>query len=291
MYLKQLKTIQMKKTLFIAFLSLMTLGATAQIETPAPSPAAKLWQTVGLTEITVEYSRPAMRGRTVMGNLVPYGTIWRTGANANTTIEFSTPVTIGGKEVKAGKYAIYTKPMKDMWEVYFYTDTDNWGTPQEWDDSKVAAMTKVKVQQMPMPVGSFTITVDEITSDGADLGMLWENTYVAVPFEVPANKTVLASIDKIMSGPGMGDYYAAAVYLSSTDQELDKAKMYMDKAMSMNKDPKFWQLRQQSLLLAKAGDKKGAIEAAKKSLAGATKAGNMDYVKLNKDSLKEWGAK
>lgn len=280
----------MKKTLFIAFLSLLTLGATAQIETPAPSPAAKLWQTVGLTEVTIAYSRPAMRGRTVMGNLVPYGEVWRTGANANTTVEFSTPVTVGGKELKAGKYALYTKPMKDTWEVYFYTDSDNWGTPQEWDASKIAAMTTVKANKLPTTVGSFTITIDEITNDGAHLGMMWESTYVEVPFEVPANKTVLASIDKTMSGPAMGDYYAAAVYLSSTDQELDKAKMYMEKAMAMNKDPKFWQLRQQSLLLAKVGDKKGAIEAAKKSLSGATTAGNMDYVKLNKDSLKEWGA-
>ena len=96
--------------------------------------------------------------------------------------------------------------------------------------------------------------------------------------------------DKIMTGPSMGDYYAAAVYLSSTDQKLDEAKKYMDKAMSMNKDPKYWQLRQQSLLLAKTGDKSGAIKAAKASLAGAKDAGNQDYVKMNMDSLKEWGA-
>lgn len=268
----------------------MTLGATAQIETPAPSPAAKLWQTVGLTEVTVEYSRPAMRGRTVMGELVPYGEMWRTGANKNTTIEFSTPVTIGGTELKAGKYAIFTKPMESAWEVYFYSDSENWGTPENWDESKVAASTKAKVQRMDMPVGSFTITIDELSNDGAHIGILWENVYVAVPFEVPANKTVLASIDKMMAGPSMGDYYGAAVYLASTDQELDKAKMYMEKAMSMNKEPKYWQLRQQSLLLAKTGDKKGAIEAAKASLEGAKEAKNMDYVKMNNDSLKEWGA-
>jgi len=232
-----------------------------------------------------------MKGRTIMGDLVPYGAIWRTGANANTTIEFSTPVKIGGKEVKAGKYAIFTKPNKDVWEVYLYTDTSNWGVPGEWDASKVAAMTKVKVDQLPSDVGSFTISIDEITNTGAHIGMMWEKTYVGVPFEVPANETVLASIDKMMAGPAMGDYFAAAVYLSSTDQQLDKAKMFMDKAMAMNKDPKYWQLRQQSLLLAKTGDKKGAIEAAKKSLAGAKEAGNMDYVKMNTDSLKEWGVK
>lgn len=280
----------MKKLLFVAFLGLMTAGVTAQINTPAPSPAGKVWQEVGLTDVTVEYSRPAMRGRTVMGNLVPYGAMWRTGANANTTIEFSTAVTVAGKELKAGKYAIFTKPMKDKWEVYFYTDTDNWGTPENWDDSKVAAMATVPVVQIPMDVGSFTITIDEITNDGAQIGMMWEKTYVAVAFDVPANKTVLAQIDKMMAGPGMGDYYAAAVYLSSTDQELEKANKYMEKAMSMNKEPKFWQLRQQSLLLAKVGNKKGAVKAAQASLAGAKEAGNKDYVKMNTDSLKEWGA-
>ncbi|MFT6602272.1 MAG: hypothetical protein ACJAZZ_001415 [Dokdonia donghaensis] len=280
----------MKKLLFVAFLGLMTAGATAQIKTPAPSPAAKVMQTVGLTDVTLEYSRPAMRGRTIMGDLVPYGAMWRTGANANTTVEFSTPVTVAGTELKAGKYAVYTKPTATTWEVYFYTDTNNWGTPQKWDDSKVAAKATAKAQMSNMPAESFTMGINHLSNDGAHLTMQWDKTYVAVPFTVPANETVLASIDKMMAGPGMGDYYAAAVYLSSTGQSLDKAKTYMDKAMSMNKDPKFWQLRQQSLLLAKVGDKKGAIKAAQASLKGAKEAKNQDYIKMNTDSLKEWGA-
>lgn len=280
----------MKKLLFMAALSLVTLGATAQIETPAPSPAGGLTQTVGLTDVKIDYSRPSMKGRTVFGNLVPYGKMWRTGANKNTIVSFSTDVTIGGKDVKAGDYAVFTKPGEQSWEVYFYSDTNNWGTPQKWDDSKVAAVTKVAVEKMPAPVETFTMTVDDLTNDGAKLGILWENVYVGVPFGVPANETVLSSIDKVMNGPAAGDYYAAAVYLASTDQKLDDAKKYMDKAMSMIEKPRYWQLRQQSLLLAKTGDKKGAIKAAKASLAGATEAGNTDYVKLNKDSLKEWGA-
>ena len=274
----------------MAALSLCTLGATAQINTPAPSPASSMTQVVGLTDVTVDYSRPSMRGRTIFGNLVPYGKMWRTGANKNTIVSFSTDVTIGGKDVKAGEYAVFTKPGEKSWEVYFYSDTNNWGTPEKWDDDKVAAVTKVMVDKMPMPVETFTITVDDLTNDGAKLGILWENVYVGVPFGVPANETVLSSIDKVMNGPAAGDYYAAAVYLASTDQKLDDAKKYMDKAMSMIETPRYWQLRQQSLLLAKAGDKKGAIKAAKASLAGATEAGNADYVKMNTDSLKEWGA-
>lgn len=275
----------------MAALALTTLVATAQISTPAPSPSAKMEQVVGLTDVTVEYSRPGMRDRTIFGDLVPYGAMWRTGANKNTTITFSTPVTIGGKEVKAGTYAIFTKPNQDSWEVYFYSDSENWGTPQQWDDTKVAAMVKAPVQTMPMQVETFTITLDDLSNDGAHVGILWSNAYVAVPFGVPADKTVMASIDKVLAGPSGSDYYAAAVYMASNDKDINKAKDYMDKAMAMTPKPAYWQLRQQSLILAKSGDTKGAIAAAKKSLAGATEAKNMDYVKMNEDSLKEWGAK
>ncbi|MFC4634189.1 DUF2911 domain-containing protein [Dokdonia ponticola] len=280
----------MKKLLLVAFVSLLTVGSYAQINTPAPSPFSKMEQVVGLTDVSLEYSRPAMRGRTIFGNLVPYGKIWRTGANQRTKITFSTPVTVGGKELKAGTYAIFTKPEAASWDVYFYTEYQGGGAPREWDDAKVAAMVNVPVQKMPMMVESFTITIDDLTNNGANLGILWADVYVAVPFGVPTEKMVSAQIEKVMAGPGAGDYYAAAVYLADSDKDIKKAKEYMDKAMAMTEKPAFWQLRQQSLILAKSGDKKGAIKAAQASLAGAKEAGNADYIKMNTDSLKEWGA-
>lgn len=115
-------------------------------------------------------------------------------------------------------------------------------------------------------------------------------TYVGVKFEVPTDAAVAKNIDRVLNGPGAGDYYTAAVYYSSAGKDINKAKEWMDKAMAMTKKPAFWQLRQQSLIQAKAGDKKAAIATAKKSLVAAEEAGNADYVKLNKDSLKEWGA-
>lgn len=280
----------MKKLLLIAAMALCTLGTYAQINTPAPSPSAKIEQVVGLTDVSLEYSRPAMRGRTIFGNLVPYGKIWRTGANLRTKITFSTDFTVGGKELKAGTYAIFTKPQANEWEVYFYTDYAGGGSPREWDDSKVAAYVKVPVFKMPMDIESFTMTFDDLKSDGANLGMLWENTYVAVPFGVPTDATVSAEIERVMAGPSAGDFYSAAVYLSDNGKDINKAKEYMDKAMSMIEKPRFWQLRQQSLILAKTGDKKGAIKAAQASLADAKASNNDDYIKLNTDSLKEWGA-
>ena len=267
-----------------------SISVEAQINTPAPSPSAKLMQTVGLTEVMIDYSRPNMRGREVYGNLVPFDKLWRTGANAYTKITFDTDVSIGGKEVKAGTYSIFTKPGASTWDVFFYTDIVGGGTPSKWEESKVVAQVNVPVYKMDMPVETFTITVDDVMSNVASIGIIWANTYVAVPFTVPTDATVMKSIDKALNGPTADDYYAAAVYYSSEGKDINKAKEWMNKAMSMTEKPAFWQLRQQSLILAKAGDKKGAIEAAKKSLAGATEAGNDDYIKMNNDSLKEWGS-
>jgi hypothetical protein len=281
----------MNKVVLFLMAIVASISVEAQINTPAPSPSAKLMQTVGLTEVMIDYSRPNMRGREVYGNLVPFDKLWRTGANAYTKITFDTDVTIGGKEVKAGTYSIFTKPGASTWDVFFYTDIVGGGTPSKWEESKVVAQVNVPVYKMDMPVETFTITVDDVMSNGASIGIIWANTYVAVPFTVPTDATVMKSIDKALNGPTADDYYAAAVYYSSESKDINKAKEWMNKAMSMTEKPAFWQLRQQSLILAKAGDKKGAIEAAKKSLAGATEAGNNDYIKMNNDSLKEWGSK
>lgn len=278
----------MKKMLVSLFVVALSTSINAQLKTPAPSPAAKLEQTVGLTDVTIEYSRPSMKGRTIFGDLVPYGKLWRTGANQNTKITFSDDVTIDGKTLKKGTYAIYTKPQKDTWEVIFYSDTNNWGTPQKWDDTKVAVSTSAKVEQMPMKIETFTLSVDNLTNDSAVLGILWENAYVGVKFNTPTGKAVEASIAQVMGGPSANDYFSSAVYYLQEEKDMNKAKEWINKAVEMTKDqPRFWYLRQQSLILAKTGDKAKAIAAAKASLAGAEKAGNADYIKMNKEFLAE----
>lgn len=281
----------MKKLALLLCLVIAAYSGEAQINTPAPSPASTLIQKVGLTDVKVEYSRPSMRGRTVFGDLVPYDKMWRTGANGYTLITFGDDVKIAGQDVKAGTYSIFTKPGATSWEVFFYTDTQGGGTPSNWDESKVVAKTTAQVFPMPegMPVETFTITIDDLTSNGAKLGILWEYAYVAVPFEVMTDASVEKDIAKVLAGPSADDYYAAAVYYSSEGKDIAKANEWMQKAMSMTEKPAYWQLRQQSLIQAKAGNKKGAIETAKKSLAAAKEAGNDDYIKMNTDSLKEWG--
>ncbi|WP_299116246.1 DUF2911 domain-containing protein [uncultured Winogradskyella sp.] len=281
----------MKKLVLFAFALTLMFSVNAQVETPQPSPTTKIEQKVGLTDVTLEYSRPSMKGRKIFGDLVPYGKMWRAGANKNTTVTFSDNVTIDGNDLKAGSYAIFISPNEDNWDVVFYSDTNNWGTPREWDDSKVAAKVSAKIYKMPMEVETWTIGFDDLTNSSANIGFIWENIYAAVTFEVPTAKKVTASIDKVMNGPSPNDFYSAAVYNLSEGKDLDKAMHWIDKAVEMTKDqPRFWYLRQQSLIHAANGDKKGAIDAAKKSLEGAKKAENADYVKMNMDSLKEWGA-
>lgn len=281
----------MKKTILILFVTLLTSSINAQIETPAPSPFQKIEQKVGLTSVIVEYSRPSMKGRKIFGGLEAYGKVWRTGANENTKITFSTDFMLDGKSLKKGTYALYTIPNKTTWDVILYTDTNNWGTPAKWDENKVAAKVTVTPINMPMDVETFTITFDDLTNNSAVLGILWENVYVPLKFETPTDKMVSKSIEKIMAGPSANDMYAAAVYYLETNKDIQIAKTWIDKAVALKaKQPKFWYLRQQSLIHAKAGNKNTAIEAAKKSLELAKQAGNSGYVKMNKASLKEWGA-
>jgi hypothetical protein len=278
----------MKKILLFVFAATFITAVEAQIKTPAPSPSQKIEQKVGLTDITLEYSRPAMRGREIFGGLVPYGEVWRTGANANTKITFSDDVTVGGATLKAGSYAIFTKPGVQNWEVYFYSDSDNWGTPEKWDDTKVAAKVTSPVYPLPMDIQSFTMSFDDLTNDSASLGIMWEKTYVGVPLKFATDKAVTASIEQVMSGPSANDYYSAAVYYLEAGKDINQAKTWIDKAIALRDKPAFWYHRQQSLIYAKAGDKKGAIKAAKTSLALAKEAGNADYIALNTKSLEVW---
>lgn len=281
----------MKKTILILFVTLLTSSINAQIETPAPSPFQKIEQKVGLTSVIVEYSRPSMKGRKIFGGIEAYGKVWRTGANENTKITFSTDFMLDGKSLKKGTYALYTIPNKTTWDVILYTDTNNWGIPAKWDENKVAAKITVTPINMPMDVETFTITFDDLTNNSAVLGILWENVYVPLKFETPTDKMVSKSIEKIMAGPSANDMYAAAVYYLEANKDIQIAKTWIDKAVVLTaKQPKFWYLRQQSLIHAKAGNKNTAIEAAKKSLELAKQAGNSGYVKMNKASLKEWGA-
>ncbi len=275
----------------ILILSLCVSAFTlAQINAPQPSPSAKVMQTVGLTDVTLEYSRPAMKGREIFGGLVPYDKMWRTGANENAKITFSDNVEFGGTQVKAGTYAVYTKPGKSQWEIVLYSDTNNWGTPEKWEESKVVAKAMVKPMMLNMAQESFTMAINELKMDGAHLEIMWDKTLVAVPFSVPTSEKTMASIEKVMAGPAANDYYAAASFYLDADMNLRKAHEWISKAIELNPEA-FWMHTKKSLIEEKMGYKPAAIASAKTALEIAQKRGNADYVKINTDNLKKWGAK
>ncbi|HEY0091022.1 MAG TPA: DUF2911 domain-containing protein, partial [Flavobacterium sp.] len=142
----------MKRILTTFAILAICFNVEAQVKTPQASPKASLTQMVGLTDVQITYSRPSMKGRTIFGDLVPFGKVWRTGANENSTVSFGDDVVIDGKTLKKGKYAIFTTPKADTWDVFFYSDTDNWGTPEQWSDAKVALRTTARPEMLTRPV-------------------------------------------------------------------------------------------------------------------------------------------
>ncbi len=273
----------------IALFSLFSLNVLhAQITTPQSSPAATIEQKVGLGDITIEYSRPSVKGRKIFGNagLLPFGKMWRAGANKNTIISFSDDAMIGGKPLAKGEYALFITPQVGEWEVFFYSNTNNWGTPKKWNEDDVALMLKLSPQSLPISFETLTYDIGNIKSNSADIRLMWNETLLSIPVSFDIDEKIDNMISKTLSGPSAGDYYDAGKWYFSQGKDLNKAYEWIHKSNEMR--PKFWSLRQESLVLAKMGKKSDAIAVAKKSLEMAKEAGNDDYIRMNEKSIKEW---
>ncbi len=274
--------------LLFVFTCFTVTSLMAQVKTPAPSPGSKFTQKVGLSEISVDYSRPGVKGRKIFGGLVPYGEMWRTGANASTDVMFSDDATVGGNEIKAGTYALYTIPGESLWTIIFYEKADHWGTPgDDFKDDLVAVKFDVEPQPMPFDIETFTIATNNITSNSAELMMYWERTYVGFPVTFSTDKMVMSSIEKTMNGPSANDYYRSARYYMDTEKDLATAHKWITKATEM-RDDAFWMFRTKSQIEAQLGKYAEAIETAKQSRALAEKAGNKQYVKFNDEAIAKW---
>lgn len=283
----------MKKIFVLPFLLFLFVPFSySQVKVPQPSPQASLEQVVGLTKIEIDYSRPGVKDRKIFGELVPYGELWRTGANKNTLIEFSDDVLINGQTLKQGIYSVFTKPGKEFWQIYFYKDIDNWGLPQKWTDENVVLETKAKVQELPHSVETFTILLSDLTNNSAILNFVWDHTKASLKIEVPTKEKAMQSIKSTLSGGAKWfDYYAAADYFFSEGKDLKQAYEWITTAVKMNQDAPFYVIRKKALIEYQLGMREEAIESAKQSLEAAKKANNDDYVKMNEASLKEWSAK
>lgn len=268
----------LNKLLALSLVCCTAFFANAQtLKTPAPSPSQTLKQDFGISTIELNYSRPGMKGRKIFGDLVPYGKVWRTGANSATRIKFSDDVTIGGQQLKAGEYAIYTVPNEGSWDIIINKGSENWGTDykQEDDIMRVKA-TSVKLDQ---PVETFTMQFANVKPTSTDLQILWDKTMVSVPITTDVDKKVMAQIDNALNKDNR-PYFQAAMYYMETGKDLNQALTWFDKAIEQNPNA-YWVYHQKANALAKLGKKSDAKATAQKSMDLAKTAKNDDYVKLN----------
>ena len=271
----------MRKLIVLA-LSVMSLGVFAQgIKTPAPSPGQTIKQDFALSSIEVNYSRPAAKGRKIFGDLVPFGKMWRTGANGQTLITFGEDVTVGGKAVKAGKYSLLSVPGKTEWEIILAKpETSVFNYKAENEVTRFIA----KASTLPMNVESFMILFGAQTSNSVNMSIIWENTEVEFPIVADIDTKIMAEIDKAMNVDSK-PYFAAASYYFDNGKDLTKALAWANRAVDAQPDA-YWIAHLKAKIQAKAGDKAGAIATAKKSLELATKGNNPDYVALNEKLIK-----
>lgn len=277
----------MKKTIFILAAALtITMGSNAQqLKVPAPSPTQTIKQNFALSDITIEYSRPSAKGRKVYGDLVPFGKVWRTGANASTKITFGEDVKVEGQDVKAGTYALYTVPNKTEWEVMLYKDLTLGGNVANYNQGEEVLRVKVKPSTLSTSVETFTIGLSNITPSTASIDLTWEKTSVSIKITADIDEKIMKNIDAAINNDSR-PYFQSASYYYENGKDLAKALEWVNKAIDQN--PKaFWVVHLKAKILNKQKDYKGAIAAAEQSIALAKEAQNDDYVKLNEKLIEE----
>ena len=279
----------------VAFATAVTLlaapAAQAQIRTPAASPQSTITQRVGLTDVTIVYSRPSLKGRAVFGDkspLAPTGKRWRTGANNSTTIKFSDDVTVEGKKVAAGEYGIYTIPNKTEWMVVLNKNTKLGADVDGYKEDQDVARFSIKPYKMGSKAETFTINFTDLTPATANVAMEWEMTGAKFKILADVDSKVMAQIDEKITNnanPTPGDLAAAAVYYADNNKDMKQAVAWMEKANAT--DAKFWNLHSEAKMRLKMKDYAGAMKAAEASKKGALASTppNGEYVKMNEDLM------
>lgn len=276
----------MKKiALLILFQCALAYGY-AQIKVPAPSPTQTVKQDFGLSFIELSYSRPGLKDRKAFGpdGVRPYDVVWRTGANSATTLNFGDAVTIGDKEIPAGKYGLLTIPGKDEWTIILSKQTDV-TSPAEYKQEEDLVRLQAKPIVLPMNIETMTISFNDITANSCKVFIAWGNTIVSFPITTNVDDKIMASIDASLKS-GKPAYFQAGVYYLENNKDLNKAVEWLGKAAAAQPDA-FWAQYQLAKALAKAGKKEEAKKAALQSIELAKKAKNDDYVALNEKLIAE----
>ncbi len=262
---------------------------TPKVDFPAASPACTLKQRVGLTDIQIDYSRPSKKGRDIFGGIVPYGQVWRTGANAATKITFSTAVKLEGHDIPAGSYALFTIPGEDEWTIIVSKKSAQFGAFQYSDKDDLVRF-KVSPVQFGASIETFTIEFNHLRDESAILNLIWDKTVVPLHLEVDLTTKVVAQIEAAMASPykkAAGFYFQAATFYYNHDLELSKALTWVNTGLVGDPNIAFEMQYLKAEILAKQGDKTGAIAAAKESSALSIKAEGADnsFVKMNADLI------
>lgn len=274
----------MKKVFLTSLAALCLFVAEAQLKTPAPSPTQTIKQDFGLGTVELSYSRPAMKGRKVFGDLVPFGNVWRTGANSATTLTFSDEVTIGGKKIPAGKYGLLSIPDKTSWTLIISKQLDV-TSPAAYKQESDVVRVVVNTMKTDTKMESFTMQFANLKPTSCELHIMWENTAVSLPISTDVEAKVMAQIDQLMN-KDTRPYFNAAMYYMDNGKDLNQALAWFDKAVELNPSA-FWIHHQRANCLAKLGKKAEAKAAAEKSKELAAAAKNGDYVTLNEKLLAE----
>ena len=278
--------IQKIKSFGLATVLLATaITAEAQLKVPAPSPLQTVKQAFALSEITIEYSRPSAKGRVIYGDVVPFGKVWRTGANASTKITFGEDVKLEGNAVAAGTYALYSMPNKDSWEIMLYKDLKMGGDVASYKKEDELIRFTVKPKSLSDKVETFSIDMANITSSSVDIQLVWEQTRVSFNVTADIDSKIMKNIDGVMSKDSR-PYYQAASYYYDTNKDMAKALEWVTKATEQN--PKgYWVFLLKAKIQSKAGDKKGAVSTAEQVIVLAKEDKNDDYVKMAEKLIAE----
>ena len=276
----------MKKLFALAVASFIIFSTEAQqLTTPQPSPTAEVKQNFALSSIELSYSRPSVKGRKIFGDLVPYGKVWRTGANGATTITFGEDVTIGGKKVAAGKYGLLSIPGQTEWTFIITKQLDVTSPAAYKQDQDVVRVTS-KPETLPFSIETMMINIDNIKSNSCNIGLVWENVFAGFDITSDVDSKVMEQIKGTMEKDNK-PYFTAAQYYIDNGKDLNKAVEWLDKAYAQNPDA-YWIMYQKARALNMLGKKSEAIAASNKSMELAKKGPtpNADYVKLNEDLQK-----
>jgi hypothetical protein len=266
-----------KMTLALAAILTFMYVDAQTLRTPPPSTNQIIKQEFGLGTIELNYSRPSAKGRKVMGDLVPYAKVWRTGANQATVLTFSDDVTIGGTLVKAGKYGLLSIPGEKEWTLIVTKDL-NVTSPSAYKQENDVVRVIAPVMTMPSKAETFTMQFAGISNTNCELHLRWESIAVALPISTDVDAKVLKQIDDVMN-KDTKPYYAAASYYYDNGKDLGKAREWIDKAIEANPNA-FWMTLLKARIHAKQGDKAGATAMCNKTIELATAANNDDYIKM-----------